>query len=69
LGSNNDISPPYETMGKKLEIVKKNLNRPLSLAEKILYSHLVDPNCGNIVRGQTYLKLTPGKIEIEGKNS
>lgn len=34
---------PYETLQKNLDIVKKRLNRPLTLAEKVLYSHIDEP--------------------------
>ena len=34
---------PYENMEEKLEVVKKRLNRPLTMSEKIVYSHLDDP--------------------------
>ena len=34
---------PYEKLVQNLETVKKRLNRPMTLSEKILYSHLDDP--------------------------
>jgi len=55
-----------------LKIVKRVLdNQPLSLAEKILYSHLTDAEeslaagKGNI-RGQSYLKLNPDRVAMQG---
>lgn len=36
-------------------------NRPLTLAEKVVYSHLTNPEETIPVRGETYLKLSPGK--------
>lgn len=57
------VVPPYEKLMKNLEIVRKNLNRPLTMAEKYIYSHLEDPN-QIPVRGETYLKLKPGKNYI-----
>ena len=35
---------PYEKLLANLEIVKARLQRPLTLSEKILYSHLDDPH-------------------------
>ena len=35
---------PYEKLTSNLEIVKKRLNRPLTLSEKTLYSHIDEPN-------------------------
>jgi hypothetical protein len=34
---------PYDTMRAKLDVVRERLNRPLTLSEKILYSHLDEP--------------------------
>jgi len=53
------VVPPYEKLQKNLEIVRQNLKRPLTMAEKYIYSHLEDPN-QIPVRGETYLKLKPG---------
>ncbi|CAF4412744.1 unnamed protein product, partial [Adineta steineri] len=33
----------YEKQASTLEVVKKRLNQPLTLSEKILYSHADDP--------------------------
>lgn len=58
------ITPPYHALQEKLTQVRKLLgNRPLTLAEKILYSHLADPkktiSGGGLKRGETYLLLHP----------
>ena len=58
------ITPPYHALQDKLALVRKLLdNRPLTLAEKILYSHLADPETtisgGGLKRGETYLLLHP----------
>jgi aconitate hydratase len=47
-----------------LEVVRKNLNRPLTLAEKIVYGHLDDPS-QTPVRGETYLKLRPDRVAMQ----
>lgn len=50
------ITPPYEALLAKLQTVREILNRPLTLAEKILYSHLDDPHKslggGSNIRGE-----------------
>ncbi|KAG0219092.1 aconitate hydratase [Mortierella sp. GBA43] len=54
------ITPPYPKLVSNLEKVKRVLDhRPLTLSEKILYSHLTEPEEVLPVRGQTYLKLSP----------
>lgn len=41
------------------------LNRPLTLSEKILYSHLDDPKNQDIVRGESYLRLRPDRVGMQ----
>ncbi len=41
----------YEKYLKKLAVVRKRLNRPLTLSEKILYSHLDEPETQVSARG------------------
>ena len=38
---------------------RRRLNRPLTLAEKIVYGHLDNPHEQEIERGVSYLKLRP----------
>jgi len=66
------VTPPYEKLVSNLKTVKRVLdNQPLTLAEKILYSHLADAEeslaagKGN-VRGQSYLKLNPDRVAMQG---
>uniref|UniRef100_A0A0K2V6T4 aconitate hydratase n=1 Tax=Lepeophtheirus salmonis TaxID=72036 RepID=A0A0K2V6T4_LEPSM len=56
---------PYEKLVQKLEIVKDRLNRPLTLSEKVLYSHLDDPKNQDIVRGESYLRLRPDRVAMQ----
>lgn len=46
-----DSFMPFEKMKENIECVKGRLNRPLTLSEKILYSHLDDPANQEIERG------------------
>ncbi|KAI0067907.1 aconitate hydratase [Artomyces pyxidatus] len=64
----SSITPPYPLLLENLAVVRKHLhNRPLTLAEKILYSHLFDPEhgSGDIVRGETYLQLRPERVAMQ----
>ena len=49
----------YKKMSENLQIVRSRLKRPLTYSEKILYSHLDDPEGQDIERGTSYLKLRP----------
>lgn len=62
-------APPYEKLLDRLEEVRRILDRPLTLSEKILYSHLANPEeslagAGN-VRGEAYLKLNPDRVAMQ----
>lgn len=66
----SSITPPYGKLLKKLERVRDLLDhRPLTLAEKILYSHLADPekslSGGGKIRGETYLGLNPQRVAMQ----
>ncbi|KAH0544003.1 hypothetical protein FGG08_001770 [Glutinoglossum americanum] len=55
----------YKKMAENLAIVRSRLNRPLTYAEKILYSHLDDPHGQDIERGKSYLKLRPDRVALQ----
>ena len=55
----------YKKMSENLSIVRSRLNRPLTFAEKILYSHLDDPHNQDIERGKSYLKLRPDLLLVK----
>ncbi|KMU88030.1 aconitate hydratase [Coccidioides immitis H538.4] len=55
----------YKKMAENLDIVRARLNRPLTYAEKILYSHLDDPHGQEIERGKSYLKLRPDRVACQ----
>ncbi|KAI6250498.1 Aconitate hydratase, mitochondrial [Erysiphe necator] len=61
--ANNFIN--YKAMAENLAIVRSRLNRPLSYAEKIIYSHLDDPHGQEIERGVSYLKLRPERVACQ----
>lgn len=41
------------------------LQRPLTLSEKILYSHLDSPKDQDIERGVSYLRLRPDRVAMQ----
>ncbi|KAI9255919.1 aconitate hydratase [Helicostylum pulchrum] len=62
----SSITPPYAKLTKNLDLVKRILdNRPLTLAEKVVYSHLTNPEETIPVRGETYLKLSPDRVAMQ----
>ena len=59
------VSKVYEGMDKNLQRVRANLGRPLTLADKILLSHLDDPDSTGRVRGETYVQLRPDRVILQ----
>lgn len=60
-----DAPLPYDKLLKNLEVVKKRLNRPLTLSEKVLYSHLDEPATQEVERGKSYLRLRPDRVAMQ----
>jgi homoaconitase len=68
-------TPPYPKLLARLKEVRRVLgsSRQLTLAEKILYSHLENPeesllsntNNGRDIRGQANLKLKPDRVAMQ----
>jgi len=56
---------PYEKLVANLEVVKQRLGRPMTLSEKILYSHLDNPAEQDIERGTSYLRLRPDRVAMQ----
>ncbi|KAF7194963.1 Aconitate hydratase, mitochondrial [Pseudocercospora fuligena] len=53
----------YALMQSTLSDVKSKLARPLTYAEKLLYSHVDNAQeIGTIIRGETYLKIRPDRV-------
>ncbi|XP_023604844.1 aconitate hydratase, mitochondrial-like [Myotis lucifugus] len=55
----------YDLLEKNIDIVRKRLNRPLTLSEKLVYGHLDDPANQEIERGKTYLRLRPDRVAMQ----
>ncbi|MDA3821240.1 MAG: aconitase family protein, partial [Bacteroidales bacterium] len=60
------ITKHYNKLASQLETVKKQLGRPLSLTEKILYSHLSDSTeLKNFKRGGDYVNFAPDRVGMQ----
>jgi aconitate hydratase len=58
-------SSVYERMDRTLTVVRKNLGRPLGLADKVLLSHLDDPSTADLERGKSYILLRPDRVILQ----
>ncbi len=60
------IKKVYSTMPSKIAAARKILNRPLTLTEKILYSHLhTDMKLEDNVRGKSYVDFAPDRVAMQ----
>ncbi len=55
----------YAKTRKNLEVIRQRLNRPLTLAEKIVYGHLDDAQNQEIERGKSFLLLRPDRVAMQ----
>ncbi len=58
------VQSVYDTTRERLEVVKKRLGRPMTLAEKVLFGHLADPD-EELDRGKAYLQLRPDRVAMQ----
>ncbi len=60
------IKKNYQELSAKIEKTKKHLNRPLTLSEKILYSHLyADEQLTDFKRGGDYVDFAPDRVAMQ----
>ena len=60
------IKDVYASLPAKIEAARKTLQRPLTLTEKILYSHLhQDTSLENYERGNSYVDFAPDRVAMQ----
>jgi aconitate hydratase len=60
------IKALYLAMPERIAKARKVVNKPLSLSEKILYSHLhVDQRLENFGRGKSYVDFAPDRVAMQ----
>ncbi len=61
----NLIKDSYDNLESKLLNIKKVLNRPLTLSEKILYTHLCENKTLSFDRGIDYVNFSPDRVAMQ----
>ncbi len=61
----DSVRTAYSSIRQRLDVVRKRLGRPLTLAEKVLYGHLDDPEGAELDRGTSYLMLRPDRVIMQ----
>jgi len=59
------VKKAYDLTRKNLEIVRKRLNRPLSLMEKVLFGHLDQPATQELNPGVGFIDLRPDRVAMQ----
>ena len=59
------VAQTYARMARNLEIVRRRLQKPLTLADKILLGHLDDPEHQELEPGRSYLALRPDRVVFQ----
>lgn len=60
------VSLPYSQLSSNLESIRRLRSGPLTLAEKIVYSHLDRlEDARDVVRGKSYVKLRPDRVAMQ----
>jgi aconitate hydratase len=61
----NIIGKHYHELDVKLEAVRKMTGRPLTLTEKILYTHLKEPLARQFKRASDYVDFAPDRVAMQ----
>ncbi len=59
------IKKVYSSYREKLADARKVLNRPMTYAEKVLYTHLWNKPTREFVRGKDYVELAPDRVAMQ----
>ena len=59
------VARTYSTTAKNLDVIRRRLGRPLSLADKLLLGHLDDPGGQDLAQGESQLALRPDRVALQ----
>ncbi|MBC7465895.1 MAG: aconitate hydratase [Bdellovibrio sp.] len=59
------VTKVYDLTRTRTLVIRNRLNRALTLAEKIVYGHLIDPQHQDIERGKSFLLLNPDRVAMQ----
>ncbi len=55
----------YATLPDRVAVARRRLGRPLTLTEKVLVNHLVDPEGQELERGRSYADFHPDRVAMQ----
>ena len=59
------VAKLYATMQQNLAVVRRRLQKPLTLADKVLLGHLDAPETQDLEPGRSYLALRPDRVVFQ----
>ena len=59
------VSGVYATMKRNLEVVRRRVDGPIGLGDKLLLSHLDDPSGQELIPGSSYLLARPDRVILQ----
>jgi aconitate hydratase len=59
------VEKVYATLAERSALGRKRLGRPLTLTEKVLINHLVDPAGQELERGGSYADFNPDRVAMQ----
>ena len=55
----------YEKLPSRIDAMRNHIGRPLTYAEKVVFSHLHDPAAQKLERGKAFLLLKPDRVAMQ----
>lgn len=59
------VEPVYTGWSKRMDLGRKQLDRPLTYAETVLFDHLRDPLGQELERGRSYADFRPDRVALQ----
>lgn len=59
------VAQVYARTRERLAVIRRRLGRPLTLAEKVMFGHLDDPEGQELAPGEAYLALRPDRVAMQ----
>ena len=59
------VEEVYGRLAQRADVARRRLDRPVTLAEKILFNHLADPEGQPLDRGRSYSELYPDRVAMQ----
>jgi aconitate hydratase len=59
------VQQVYASLDERVSTLRRRLGRPVTVAEKILANHLLDPEGAEIERGASYVDFAPDRVAMQ----